>query len=221
MQYAKVVTPTREALIALEPSNWGAPYQKLFDQMDASGWEVWEAYSHEGFNNPFQNADEARRKLRRNWAEILRDTVMEGGKGVDGKGRLNMRYVSHAGTAWEKQHDLWAPEKGYWVPTNDGVFHEGTLIPFETMQNRGEATKLCEAKGIPAEQVSYFFRLDRYNGEMYVGRGFGPGWGGGSCFAVDAHWLPSGSGVGEVASRPAYGKLEIVMEVAEPIDASR
>ncbi len=217
MQYAKVVTPAKEALVALEPSNWGADYQKLFDQTDVSGAELWAAYSHANFNNPLQKSDEARYEAMHGWAEILRDVVREDGRGTDDKGRLGMNYVSHAGTEWEKTHKgIWAPKSGFWVPTADGIFYEGTLIPFETVQDKKEAVRRLEAKGIPANQVSYFFRLDNYEDDRFVGRFFGPDWLDSGRFYVDAGRLPSNSGNGGVASRPAYGKPEIVMEVDAP-----
>ncbi len=206
MQYAKVVTSARKALVALEPSNWGADYQTLFGQTDVSGAELWTAYSHNNFNSLLQKADEARYKARRGWAEIFRDVVRSGGSGTDNKGRLNMDYVSHAGTEWEQTHNVWAPKNGFWVPTADGIFYEGTLIPFETVQNKKEAVRRLKAKGIPANQVSYFFRLNNYESDRFVGRGFSPGWGDYGRFGVDASGRPSHSGDGWVASRPAYGK---------------
>lgn len=220
MQYAEVSTPKRIALVTLEPTSFGKPYQDLFDQTDLSGAEVFAAYSHNNFLNPFQQADEQRYKQMGWWAEIFRDIVRNGGKGTTG-GRLNISYVSHAGTEWEKTHDLWAPKNGWYVPTNDGLFVPETLIPFETVDTKADAMKRLEAKGLPNEQASYFYRLDNYDGDRFVGRVFYPGVGGGGRFGVDADWLPSGSGVGGVGSRPAYGKAEaeIVMKASsvEPV----
>lgn len=214
MQYARVITPVRKALIALKPTNWGKPYQKLFNQTNVSGREAWLAYSSNNFNNPFQQADEARYEKRGWWAELFRDAVREGGKG-EVNGRLDIVYVSHAGTKWERIHSgILAPKDGWYVPTDDDLFYEGTLIPFETLPDRNEAIERLEAKGIPAEQVSYFWRSDRYDSERFVGRIFGPHSAGGGRFSVDADRHPSISGYDGVASRPAY-KPEIVMEVAE------
>lgn len=211
MEYAKLTMPVRTALISMEPTNWGAPYQKLFEQTDESGWEEWLLYSDNNFNNPFQKADEKRYKQKGWWAVIFRDIVREGGKG-EKNGRLNLYYISHAGTEWEKKHNVWSPKSGFYVPTNDGIFHEGTLIPFETVQDKKEAVERLEAKSIPKEQVSYFYRLDKYDGDRFVGRDFGPCWGVDCRFGVDAGWLPSYSGDGRVASRPAHREPEIVME---------
>lgn len=213
MQYAKVITPQREALVALEPTNWGKPSQMLFDQTDASGDEVWRAYRHDNFGNPLQRADEARYAQRGWWAELFRDTVREGERGADGKGRLDVVYTSHAGTEWERTHTgIWAPVNGWYVPTGDGWFHEGTLIPFETVQDRNEAARRWGATGMPQEHVSYFWHPVRYDSERFVGRDVCPLGGDGGRFSVAAVGLPSDSGGDGVASRPAY-KLEVVMEV--------
>ncbi len=216
MQYARVVTPVRDALVALEPTNWGAPCQALFDQTDVSGWELWHAYSHNNFNNPLQAADEVRYNARGSWAVILRDVVREGGRGEDDKGRLNVDYVSLVGTEWEQTHkDVWSPKNGWYVPTSDGIFHEGTLIPFETVQDKKIAIKRCEAKGIPPEQVSYFWRFYKHGEKRFLGRHFYTDWGGGDRFDINARELPSDSGYDFVASLQACkgGKAEIVMEV--------
>jgi hypothetical protein len=210
MQYTRVKTDTRDAHIALDPTNFGAPYQALFDQTDASGHEVWLAESHNNFVNPMQQASE-QRYANGWWAEIFRDVVRKNG-GTDDKGRLNVTYLSHAGTEWEKPHNVWLPRNGYWVPTKDGVFVPETLVPFETVQNRGEAIKRMEAAGLPENYVSYFYRLDSYSSDRFVGRDFIPGLGDGR-FDVIAYRSPSSSGHGRVASRPAYEKADVVDEV--------
>lgn len=218
MQYAKVVTPVREAFIALELPTLGraVPCQQLFDQADVSGWEVWLAYSHNNFSNPFQQADEKRYQKRGWWAEILRDTVRNGGKGTDDKGRLHVKYTSRADTEWEQEDLIWAPKSGWYVPTKDGIFVPGKLVPFETIENKKKAMKRLEANGIPAEQLSYFYRLDDYgDGYRFVGRSFYPDLDDDGRFHVYADWAPSDLGNGRVSSRPAYGHTEIVMEAGE------
>ena len=233
MPFTKVTTSVRESLISLEPTGWGRPYKELHAQTNVSGYEKWLAYSKDNFGNPFQQADEARFEDRGWWAEIVRDTVREGGKGVDAKGRLNLVYVSHAGTKWEKVHgekgDIWAPKNGWYVPTDDDVidtakgiwipFHEGTLIPHETVLDRHEAIERLGAKGIPAKQVSCFYRLDSYPNEMFVGVGFYPWTHALGRFTADTSRQPSYSGGLGVGSRPAYKQEidlspEIVMEAA-------
>ena len=213
MPYAKVTTSVRESLISLEPYGWGRPYKELHAQTDVSGYEKWLAYSKDNFNNPFQQA--------------------EGGRGVDAKGRLSLVYVSHAGTEWEQVHgengDIWAPKNGWYVPTDDDVidtakgiwipFHEGTLIPHETVLDRHEAIRRLEAKGIPVEQASCFYRFDSYPDEMFVGVGFYPWTHALGRFTADTSRLPSYSGGLGVGSRPAYNQEqdstpEIVMEAA-------
>jgi len=223
MLYAKVRTQVRKGLISLELTNWYSSLQNLFDQTDVSGKEVYLAYSYNNFKNPFQQADEQRYKERGWWAELFRDIVREGGKGVDNKDRLDVVYVSHAGTKWQKEHRDWAPKPGWYVPTEDGIFVPETLIPFETLQNREEAIRRLEAKGIPPEQVSYFWRPDRYDSPRFVDRDFLPDREDGGRFYIDADRRLSYAGDGVVASRPAYREPrfrirgpKIVMEVKEP-----
>jgi hypothetical protein len=232
MRYTKVITSVREALISLEPIGWGRPYRELHGLTDVSGYEKWLAYSQNNFDNPFQQADEARFGARGWWAEIVRDKVREGGRGVDKKGRLNLVYISHAGTKWERVHgergDIWAPPNGWYVPTDDDViipargiwipFHEGTLIPRETVRDRKEALRKLEAKGIPAQQASSFYRHDAYPEEQFVGVGFYPWVHALGRFTADNSRLPSYHGGLGVGSRPAYNQHadptpEIVMEV--------
>ena len=210
MQYAKI--RSRSALISLEPTGWGEPYQKLHEQTGESGWEEWLLYKENNFNNLFQKADKKRYKERDIYAVIFRDIVRNGGKG-EKNGKLNIDYISHAGTEWEKKNNVWAPPKGYCVPTEDGIFHEGMLIPFETVSDKNEAIKRLEAKGIPKEQILYFYRLDNYDNDRFVGRDFYPGDLDFGRFIVDADVRPSDSGFDWVASRPAYGNPEIVMEI--------
>jgi hypothetical protein len=232
MRYARVITSVREALISLEPIGWGRPYRELHQLADMSGYEKWLAYSKENFTNPFQQADEDRFRSRGWWAEIVRDKVREGGKGLDAKGSLNLVYVSHAGTQWEQVHgakgEIWAPPNGWYVPTDDDVFipkeglwipfHEGTLIPRETVQDRKEALKRLEARGIPPQQASCFYRHDSYPDEMFVGVGFYPWAHALGRFTADNSRLPNYHGGLGVGSRPAYNPAadpspEIVMEV--------
>jgi hypothetical protein len=110
-------------------------------------------------------------------------------------------------------HKVTAPVNGYWVPTADGIFIPGTIVPFETIQNRSEAMARLEKTGVPKEQVSYFYRNDNYhNAEMFVGRAFYPSCVARGRFGVDANGLPADFGDGGVASRPAYRDQEIVFE---------
>ena len=228
MQYVKVITSVREALITTEATGWGRPYQELYDQTDVSGYEKWLAYATNSFKNAFQRADKARFEDRGWWAEIVRDKVREGAGGIDSKGRLSVVYVSHAGTEWEQVHgdngDLWAPKNGWYVPTDDDVmfpeqdiwipFHEGTLIPRETVTDRHEAIRRLEAKGIPPDQVSSFYRLDRYPEEQFVGVGFYPWTHALGRFTADMSRVPTYSGGTGVGSRPAHNPpANIIMEV--------
>ncbi len=229
MQYVQVNSSLRKgALIALKPINWGTPYQQLFYKTDISGYERWLAESANNFNNPVAKAMEALYNQRGAFCIIFCDIVEEGVRGVDDKGRLDVFYTSHACTEWEKTHRVAAPPPGWYVPTNDDIFsngvwipfYQGTLIPRETMQDRNEAVRRLEARGIDPEWVSYFCRPDRYKEKRFVGRGFTPSEAYSGQFFIYADGLLSRSGDDRVASLPAYneafGKPEIVMEVDEP-----
>ncbi|MBI4170361.1 MAG: hypothetical protein HY514_01610 [Candidatus Aenigmarchaeota archaeon] len=222
---AEIETTQRKARILFEPQGWGppaTPYQNLHDQTDVSGYEMFVLESTDNFNNPFQKAMEALYMQRGWFGLILRDVIRKGSKGTDDKGKLNLDYVSHAGTEWEKKHNVWAPQNNWYVPNDDcerrnGVvipFQPGTMVPFETVKSKAQAIKRFKKYGIDPKYVSYFFRLDNYDGDRFAGRGFGPGVGGLGRFLASLGWLPSGSGDGWVASLPAYRKQKVVMKVS-------
>lgn len=230
MQWARIKTPLREGLVAMEPTKFGKPYKELDDQTDESGWEEWALYSSNGFDNEFARADEVRYAQIGWWGVNFRDRMKEDGRGVDDKGRLGIIYISHNGLQYEKTHTgLWAPKDGFIVPTGEGIFHEGTLIPFETVpfESRKEALRRLEAKGIDNKYLSGFYRENRIdanvdNGERIVGRGFDPNVVFSGRFRVGASRLHSDSGCGGVASRPTYIAIatpEIVMSVGFPQEA--
>ena len=106
---------------------------------------------------------------------------------------------------------MWAPKSGWYVPTQDGVFHEGTMIHFETTDSKDEAVKAWEKAGLDADYTSYFYRPSDYKDrDRFVGRGFGPSLDGHGRFGVYAGRLPSVSGDDRVASRPKY---EVAMKI--------
>ncbi len=209
---ATVSTRVRKATILLEPIGWGQPYQALHNQTDVSGFELFVLDSHNNYDNPFHTGRENLYEQRGWHMLITRDRVHEGHKGVNGKGFLHVTYISHAETDWEKRHELWMPKCGWYVPTADGLFHEGTLVPFETVANRKEATKRLEAAGIPSNMVSFFYHPDSYkNDEMFVSVDFDLAFGGDGRFGVSASRRPSHSGLDGVASLPAYREVNIIM----------
>ncbi len=71
--------------MAVEPTDWGAPYKQLFRQTDISGYERWLAESSGNFNNPVAESMEALHEQRGVFVIIFRDTAEEGGKGVTTK----------------------------------------------------------------------------------------------------------------------------------------
>ncbi len=193
--------------ISLEVTKFFRPHRVVFDQTDVSGADVFAAYSFNNFSNPFQRTDKERYRLCGSWDEIFRDIVRKSGKGTS-NGRLNVQYVSHAGAPMERTHnDIWAPDSGYWVPTDDGIFYPETLIPFETVKDRGEAIKCLEARGIPKEQVSRFSGLSIYDEDRFVSRGYSDLESG--RFYVDAESFPN-SRRNMVGSRPA---IECIFEI--------
>lgn len=197
MTYAK--SPMREALIAASLTGYMSPFKTLFYQTDASGHEVFSIESSNNFNNPYAQAMEEMywpdkrapkvtdvdscltwlnwlildRRIKLPWGQIFRDKITKGvSDNEDEEGRLNVNYISHAQTQWEKVHNVWAPRPGYWVPTHDGIFHEGTLVPFETVPGRKQAMRRMESAGMPEEYTSYFFRLDTYARDAFAARYF-------------------------------------------------
>ncbi len=227
MQYALVETSQRTGLVAMEPTNFGRSYKELDSQTDESGWEEWVLYSSDGFDNEFAKADEARYAQRGWWGVNFRDRIKEDGRGLDDKGKLGVVYVSHNGLEYEQTHTgIWAPKKGFIVPTKDGMFYDGTIVPFETVpfENKKEALRRLEAKGIDSRYLSGCYREERINrdlddGERIVGRVFHPVAGVHGRFYVILDRLPSFSGRDGVGSRPAYKKRfwrrkpEIIMSV--------
>ena len=137
MQYIEInFSDGNQKRIANSLINFGIPYKKLHDQTDVSGSEVFQVYSHNNFDNSLQKADEQRYKDRGWWAEIFRDVVRAGSRG-EVNGRLDLVYISHAGIPeLQKEHSVLVPQNGYWVPTDDGIFVPGTLIPFETVPDK-------------------------------------------------------------------------------------
>jgi hypothetical protein len=156
MQHAEIDVNGRKKLIALEPTGWGKSFQELFDQTDVSGYEVWLAESQNNFENPFAKAsEELYMKKGFSWCEIFHDVVKRGERGTNDKGKKHIIYISHANTEQEKTHESWTPGYGYFVPTSDGIFYPGTLIPFHALEKRDEAIKIWEKFGMPTHYVSH------------------------------------------------------------------
>jgi len=199
MDYEKIM-PIRKARIALEPTGFGKPYKKLFEQTDVSGYEVWLLESYNNFQNPFAMASEALYDKMEWWGEILRDVIVES-FGIDDKGRLKVKYVSHAETEWEKEHDVWFPKIGWYVPTKDGIFVPGTLVPLKTVETKKEAIKEWEKAGLDPSYVSYFYRMDSYKDSKFVSRYFFPHLFVSGRFFIRMDKNPSDSGIFYIGSR--------------------
>jgi hypothetical protein len=199
MDYEKI-TPIRTARIALEPTGFGRPYKKLFNQTDVSGYEVWLLESYNNFQNPFAKASEALYDKMGPWAEIFRDVIVES-FGMDDKENLKVRYISHYETEFEKEHDVWFPKIGWYVPTKDGIFVPGTLVPFRTVETKEEAIKEWEKAGLNAKYVSYFYRMDSYKDSKFVSRYFFPHLFVSGRFFIRMDKNPSDSGIFYIGSR--------------------
>jgi hypothetical protein len=90
-------------------------------------------------------------------------------------------------------------EENIWLP-----FYEGTLIPRETVENKKEAVNRVKTRGIPTDQVSYFWRPERYESERFVCRSFCPGSLYDGRFAVYTSIDPMHLGSDRVASRSVF-----------------
>jgi len=211
MDYAKIKSNGR--LIALEPTGFGRPYQELFDQTDVSGYEVWLLESYNNFQNPFAKASQALYHKKGRWTEIFRDVIIES-FGIDDKGRLKVKYVSHARTEWEKEHTVRFPKDGWYVPTKDGIFVPGTLVPLRTVETKEEAVKEWEKAGIDPRYVSQSHRLGDYKYDpRFVSRVFNPRLADDDRFYVNATEWPSNSGNYWTASRKKLEEQKAVMEI--------
>ncbi len=182
----KLENPDR---IICEPSGWGymKSLQDVIDQTDIGGWEMYVLESENNFNNDFQKVlESARKRIDDGTAScgikiVLKDIVRYGGKGYDNKDRFHTHYVSRAGTEWEKEHEIWAPKTGWYMPNDDceqinGIvipFIPGTLIPFETTLNEREAIERFEKYGLNPKYVSMFRQYNTYHDdEVHVAREF-------------------------------------------------
>jgi hypothetical protein len=213
MRYEKSITPVREIRIAIEPRNLGAPFQTLYAQTEASGYEVWLLEGKNNFTNDFQRAGERRFRKKGRWGEVFHDSVYPGSGGVNDRGQLNVVYVSFDGTDSREVKNIWMPPSGYWVPieycgpNGSGVFIPYTLVPFETVKSKTEAIRRMEHFGFTKEYVSYFSRPDSYEipdskGKLhrYVGRNFDPKSDSGR-FNVSVNRPPSHLGDTKIGSR--------------------
>lgn len=203
--YVQVTTPKRVALVPLDVINQGLPCQELFYRTDISGYEALGAEMDNNFDNQLARSGVDRYREKGAWIEIYHDMIADDARGIDDRGRLGVDYISHSGTEWEKTHgDLWAPKPGWCVPTNDGLIVPGTALPFETLEDRKEATARLEAKGIPKEFIMFFYRPPKHGSRRFVGREYYPVMGGSSRIRIDTHWLTNYPGDNSIGSRLTY-----------------
>ena len=219
------------SVVLTEPQGWGDKYKKLHKATQVSGFEEWLATAHNDFSNPFAEECEKLYNKHGHWEVITRDMIMKGGHAV-GSG-LKINYISHANVeGLHKEQKVVAPERGYVIATPDSArmnstwipYFPDTLIPHATLNYREQAVKINTkyfmelghnrktAKKLAEKWTPYFSRPERYDVQRFVGRVFCPGPDGYGRFGVDAGWLPSGSGGGWVASRPAYKGPLLVAE---------
>ncbi|MBI4014443.1 MAG: hypothetical protein HY365_00635 [Candidatus Aenigmarchaeota archaeon] len=169
------------AEMPLHVAGFGKSYDELFRQTNVGGYELWLAFSENGCDNPVARKDrnlyERRMELVMRkvhgepagnseiypdnsfsgaWGEVTRDVVMNGDRGEDDRGRRHIIYISHFETEQEERHELWAPAKLVVMPTDDGIFYPGTLIPFSTVDIPKKAADEYARRGIPHGNIINF-----------------------------------------------------------------
>jgi hypothetical protein len=121
MKYVELANDKGEVIrrVVAEPRGWGLPYKQLHKETPVSGYDMFLAERHNNFRNTFQQAledlyQQRVKEQKGGYVLILKDLVREGGKGTDDKGRLHMKYVSHAGMSEEKEQDvMWPNNRGF------------------------------------------------------------------------------------------------------------
>src|SRR3989338_6448943 len=99
-----IATPQkRHIAVLMRPIGWEENYHILHKNTEISLYEEWAATAHNNFSNPFAKENERLYKQRGPWAIITRDKILRGGPAV-GNG-LRIKYISHAGTEWERDHE--------------------------------------------------------------------------------------------------------------------
>ena len=186
MQYAEFECNGRVASIEVEPTGWGRPFRELHEKAGA-GYVVWNLYSHEGFQNSFNQADVARHQERGYWAELFRDVVRgrekEMGETSPEADSIPVTYIAGSGLPSEIMLNTWLPKNGLIVPVRDDekgyrFFKTGTLVPEKILSfsERAEAERIFVQFGLPAKELSGFYRDGDYrNKEYFAGRAFAPG----------------------------------------------
>lgn len=201
------------------------PYERLHRQAPP-GHAILGVYSHNKFNNAFHDRDVRRYEERKGcwYGEITHDSI-EGreteGEQSRGEGWIPVLYKTNAGRADEIIISAWAPPPGLIVPVADNragcrLAQPFTLLPEKIVpfDNRPEAERIYLQFDLPIVELSEFHRPDNYrDGKRFVGRGFDPGLDGDGRFDVGADRLPSDSGYGRVASRPAYADHNVIGEI--------
>lgn len=180
MKFQAVSIPHHRLKIANYITGFAKPYRDVFCQAGTNGNDLWTAHSYNGFDNPVQRADEQRHAEMGYWYEILRDMVVEGGRGTDGSGRLHLAYIHNAETDFQGEETVLAPPNGWAVPNDDctvqngewNPFYPRTTVPFETVGSMEEAMKRLEKRGLTRDYLLHYFRRDRYEAHYYAGRSF-------------------------------------------------
>ena len=175
--YARVITDKGPVLVPLEVNRFGEPFAVLFEKAPVTGEEVFAAYSHDAFRNPFHDADAGRYAERRYWAEVFRDSVQTLGIADLGR-RMPVIYRSNGGATQE----ILLPPSGLWIPVGKDrsdrpiIFYPGTVVPYETLpfEEKKVAQRVLEQYGVPREELSAFHQPPVYEQDRtwYVGRDF-------------------------------------------------
>ncbi len=227
MKYTKVSSLKGDILVAHQPAGFGLPYEKLFEQTELGGCDVFASESKDGFDNDYSRASQELydkgwdtadgRHLKGFWGENFRDTVENGRYGEVG-GRLHVLYKSRAGTDKEIPQHVWMPKSGLVIPDHGLFFIPGSLCPIITTENLEKAKREWKKQGLNPKYLFGFYRPENYNnGYRIVGRLFDPYGEGGGRFGVDAGGLPGDSGDGAVGARLKHMVPASAMEVKTEI----
>lgn len=197
--------------VTFDPQGWGEKHDVLYDQTPVGLNDIWSAESYNNFNNPFARAMQAVHNERGNCglttSIVTRDVVVGSGAEIDRKGLKIKAYKTRAGTDLEVVHtDLTIPNDGYFVPTDDGMFHPDTGVPFETVDSKREAERRWQERGF---NLKYLSKLSMpaglsENETKFAVRTFRSSINRGGIFYVRLDWYPTDQNFDMLASLPPY-----------------
>jgi hypothetical protein len=213
---------------------FGKSCEELFRYATVSGADVFKAYSENNFGkdgpNPFHDADLQRKsEPGPEWQELFRDIVLgryPSKREAIPKDYIPILYIANRDTEKETEIKALVPPYGLWVPSEEGIFYPGTVIPFKTIpfvetDDKGNiaknkyalenAAKELKNKEIPLEEISSFYSPITHSSgyrhvnpqcpASYVIRCFSPNLTEGGRFAVMLTPFEIGSGKKDLGTR--------------------